>query len=74
MSNEMVTRDDWGKYRNMARMSKVANVSFDRYLEHFQKTNHSPKEAFKYFHEVQIRRTIEGLSLRIDCKVTLEKR
>lgn len=70
----MVTRDDWGKYRNMARMSKVPNVSFDKYQEHFNETNHSPKEAFKHFHEFQIRRMIEGLAFRIDCKVTLEKK
>jgi len=74
MSEEMVSKDDWGRYRNMARMSKVPNVSYDVYLEHFRETRNTPKEAFKHFHEVQIRRTIEGLAFRIDCNVTLEKK
>lgn len=65
---------EWGNYRNMCRMSKIANISKEKFKIHLEETKQNGKQTFIHFHETRVRQMIEGLAFRIGYNVTFTKK
>lgn len=63
---------EWGNYRNMCRMSNIANVRREKFKEHFD-SGLSAKEIFINLHEINAIRKIENLAFRLGYNIKLEK-